>query len=82
MSYNSVLNVKALVGAFNQEKAQVGFSVIVKTGCGTDGALHDTALLFADFVPLFEHKSCLNDLKSMSTNKTEVNSEFIYTAQH
>ena len=64
---------KALVGAF---------SVIVKTGCGTDGALHDTALLFADFVPLFEHKSCLNDLKSMSTNKTEVNSEFIYTAQH
>ena len=30
---NSVLNVKALVGAF---------SVIVKTGCGTDGALHST----------------------------------------
>ena len=29
--YNSVLNVKALVGAFNQEKALVGaFSVIVK----------------------------------------------------
>ena len=29
---NSVLNVKALVGAFNQEKAQVGaFSVILKT---------------------------------------------------
>ena len=26
--------------------------------------------LFADFVPLFEHKNCLNDLKSMSTNKT------------
>ena len=40
---NSVLNVKALVGAFNQEKALVGaFSVIVKTGCGTDGALHST----------------------------------------
>ena len=33
----------ALVGAFNQEKALVGaFSVIVKTGCGTDGALHST----------------------------------------
>ena len=32
--------MKALVGAFNQEKALVGaFSVIVKTGCGTDGAL-------------------------------------------
>ena len=30
--YNSVLNMKALVGAFNQEKALVGvFSVIVKT---------------------------------------------------
>ena len=31
--------MKALVGAFNQEKALVGaFSVIVKTGCGTDGS--------------------------------------------
>ena len=39
----SVFNVKALVGTFNQEKALVGsFSVIVKTGCGTDGALHRT----------------------------------------
>ena len=37
--------MKALVGAFNQEKALVGaFSVIVKTGCGTDGALHSTIL--------------------------------------
>ena len=36
-----VLNVKALVGAFNQEKALVGaFSVIVKTGCGTDGLFY------------------------------------------
>ena len=35
--------MKALVGAFNQEKALVGaFSVIVKTGCGTDEALHST----------------------------------------
>ena len=35
---------KALVGAFNQEKVLVGaFSVIVKTGCGTDGALHSTS---------------------------------------
>ena len=34
-----VLNVKALVGAFNQEKALVGaFSVIVKTECETDGS--------------------------------------------
>ena len=37
--------MKALVGAFNQEKALVGaFSVIVKTGCGTYGALHSTNL--------------------------------------
>ena len=36
--------MKALVGAFNQEKALVGaFSVIVKTRCGTDGALHSTS---------------------------------------
>ena len=36
--------MKALVGAFNQEKALVGaFSVIVRTtGWGTDGALHST----------------------------------------
>ena len=32
-----------LVGAFNQEKALVGaFSVIVKTGCGTDGSFYNT----------------------------------------
>ena len=35
--------MKALVGTFNQEKALVGaFSVIVKTDCVTDGALHST----------------------------------------
>ena len=35
--------MKALVGAFYQEKALVGaFSVIVKTDCETDGALHST----------------------------------------
>ena len=33
-----------LVGAFNQEKALVGaFSLIVKTDCETDGALHSTS---------------------------------------
>ena len=38
--------MKALVGAFNQKKALVGaFSVIVKTGCGTDGALHSTIVV-------------------------------------
>ena len=35
---NSVLNVKALIGAFNQETALVGaFSGIVETVCGTNG---------------------------------------------
>ena len=35
--------MKVLEGAFNQEKVLVGaFSVVVKTGCGTDGALHST----------------------------------------
>ena len=42
-SHNCVLNVIALVGAFNQKKALVGaFSVIVKTDCETNGALHST----------------------------------------
>ena len=37
--------MKAVVAAFNQEKALVGaFSVIVKIDCGTDGALHSTIL--------------------------------------
>ena len=41
--------MKALVGAFNQEKALVGaFSVIVKTRLGTDGALHSTSYNTAD----------------------------------
>ena len=36
--------MKVLVGAFNQEKALVGaFSVIVKTGCETDGSFYSTS---------------------------------------
>ena len=43
-SPHSVVNVKALVSAFNQEKALVGaFSVIVKTDCETDGAIHSSS---------------------------------------
>ena len=35
--------MKAVVAAFNQEKALVGaFSVIVKNGCGTDGSICGT----------------------------------------
>ena len=34
-----------IVGAFNQKKALVGaFSMIVKTDCETDGALHSTII--------------------------------------
>ena len=37
--------MKAVVAAFNQEKALVGaFSVIVKTGCGTNGSFYSTNL--------------------------------------
>ena len=37
--------MKAVVAAFNQEKALVGaFSVIVETGCGTDGSFYSTSL--------------------------------------
>ena len=38
-----------LVGTFNQEKALLGaFSVIMKTDCETDGALHSTRPDHAD----------------------------------
>ena len=38
-----MLKLKALVVAFNQEKALVGaFSVIVKTDYGTDGSFYST----------------------------------------
>ena len=37
--------MNAVAAAFNQEKALVGaFSVIVKTGCGTDGSFYSTNL--------------------------------------
>ena len=40
--------MKALVAAFNQEKALVGaFSMIVKTDCETDGSLHSTTYMCA-----------------------------------
>ena len=41
--------MKALVGAFNQEKALVGaFSVIVKTDCETDGGVPSPLFIHAD----------------------------------
>ena len=51
VSVNSVLNVKALVGAFNQEEALVGaFSVIVKT-YGSFAALLKILLLYKSRPP-------------------------------
>ena len=56
MSYNSVLNLKALVlGGFYQEKDLVGaFSVIVKTDCETNGS---SAALF--LTPRVAHNAVL-----------------------
>ena len=46
--------MKAVVAAFNQEKALVGaFSVIVKTSCGTDGSICGTT----QDIPLFCRKT-------------------------
>ena len=46
MPMSMLLNVKALVGAFNQEKAlEEAFSVIVKTNCETDGSLYSTSIV-------------------------------------
>ena len=50
--------MKALVGAFTQEKA---FSVIVKTGCGTDGALHSTSFDIDICSPTIQ-PICINSL--------------------
>ena len=45
--------MKALVGAFNQEKALVGaFSVIVKTDCETDGSFYGILHIFPHLTTL------------------------------
>ena len=51
-----------IASAFNQEKALVGaFSVIVKTGCGTDGSVYSTSLQCAVVTTIFRtHCSLLN----------------------
>ena len=65
--------MKALVGAFNQKKALVGaFSVIVKTGCGTDGALHSTTFMCR----YSAHSSCGLTLKYSNTKVTPFCSDF------
>ena len=58
---NSVLNVKALAGSFNQEKALVGaFSVIVKNGFGTDGALHSTIEKVGVYIIYFIYRGAVS----------------------
>ena len=58
--------MKALVGAFNQEKARVGaFSVIVKTGCGTDGSIFGTKLVLS-------HSSCARSADMLLLQAEEV----------
>ena len=81
-----VLNVKALVGAFNQEKALVGaFSVIVKTGCRTDGALHSTILdlnvLRRDKLAAEEAVNMLNGDAKCPVSKQELRNSHSRTGQ-
>ena len=57
--------MKALVGAFNQEKALVGaFSVIVKIGCGTDGSICGTNIQGSTLFP----RSCETGRQNISNS--------------
>ena len=57
--------MKALVGAFNQENPLVGaFSVIVKTGCGTDGSFYSTILNTTNVVKDLEILPLIPDVMS------------------
>ena len=67
--------MKELVGAFNQERALVGaFSVIVKTGCETDGALHSTNYFSLDFQFHEFHVCRLEELERQSKGSGSVTS--------
>ena len=74
--------MKALVGALNQEKALVGaFSVIVKTGCGTDGALHSTTAP-AQLYPVIISISCADQTDrdvspAVITDRVQNNANFL-----
>ena len=65
--------MKALVGAFNQEKALVGaFSVILKTDCETDGAIHSSSpdpLGYSDIVTVAGY--WLSFMNTFNTYKME-----------
>ena len=66
--------MKALVGAFNQEKALVGaFSVIVKTECETDGS-------FAALICPYFHSTPTLDGVTYGT-KTDIQLTLIEPAQ-
>ena len=64
--------MKALVGAFNQEKALVGaFSMIVKTGCGTDGSFYSTRSHPALHTPPLHRCMRLTKLQSRTIAREE-----------
>ena len=53
--------MNVLVGTFNQEKALVGaFSVIVKNGFGTDGALHSTREKVGVYIIYFIYRGAVS----------------------
>ena len=52
--------MKALVGAFNQEKAVVVGAVIVKNGFGTDGALHSTIEKVGVYIIYFIYRGAVS----------------------
>ena len=71
--------MKALVGAFNQEKTLVGaFSVIVKTDCGTDGALHSTSVETMQTAGLLRADSEVDMASRRSTVSFSCDNNFIF----
>ena len=71
--------MKVLVGAFNQEKALVGaISVIVKTGCGTDGALHSTSVETMQTAGLLRADSEVDMASRRSTVSFSCDNNFIF----
>ena len=71
--------MKVLVGAFNQEKTLVGaFSVIVKTGCGTDGALHSTSVETMQTAGLLRADSEVDMASRRSTVSFSCDNNFIF----
>ena len=70
--------MKAIVGTFNQEKALVGaFSMIVKTGCATDGSFYSTSnyiLISSEYLNLKASQISVNMKYSNSFSTSSVTS--------